>query len=278
MEKIKHDAFTVERWVAGAFAGVTRVTIGYPFDQIKIKMQMKRDAKFTLNKCLLEMWNDGLFKSLYRGSSLSFLFSTFQMSLNFGFKSLTEKKLIENSILDNNVNLRTFIAGSVGGFFHALTISPVDYLRIQQMALKTDSLKSTFRQVKLLDMTRGMQATMLRDIIGMGFYFTSFSLFSDYLKREYMMNHYFASLISGSLAGVCWWAPTYPFDISKTMLQKDISTPRKYKNMMATFRTLYAEAGMKGFVRGLDMCILRAIIVNAGVFVTADYIHTFLTN
>lgn len=271
----RDNSFTLERWVAGAVAGLARVTVGYPFDQVKFKLQMQRTG-LTLAECISTMWKDAGLSSFYKGSSLSFAFSTFQMSLNFGFKNLAEQKFIENSVFDNKY-VRTYFAGMVGGFFHALTISPVDYIRIQQLALKCDSFKETVTKIPVANLFRGLQATIIRDSFGMGFYFTSF-LYTNELFKQYNVNNYLASLLSGSVAGVCWWGSTYPFDISKTMLQKDTSNPRKYPNMMATFRQLYSESGIKSFYRGLNMCLLRAVIVNSVVFVTAECVHNYLVN
>lgn len=281
-------ALTFDRWLCGGLGGVARVLIGYPFDQVKITMQMHRSQELTIGRCVKNMWaTDGQMRAFYRGSGLSFAFSTVQMSLNFGVKSVTERELAKNHYFDNHTAIRAGVAGMAGGFFHALSVSPVDYIRIQQLAHNNIPLFATVKHIVkhhgYAGLFKGVTPTILRDAPGLGLYFGAYKLIMDKVNslrgganapKDY--KYYAGCILAGSAAGVAWWGPTYHFDMAKTLMQKDVQTPPKYPTIRSALTSVYKEKGMRGFVRGLDVCLARAVVVNAGVFLTVEASHKFL--
>ena len=75
------------------------------------------------------------------------------------------------------------------------------------------------------------------------------------------------SVLSGGLAGVCYWLSCYPMDVVKNRIQAapDIKPPQ-FDGMVGAFRTIYRAEGLRGFFVGFTPCALRAVPANAAAF------------
>ena len=117
-----------------------------------------------------------------------------------------------------------------------------------------------------------MVPTLYRDGLGMGFYFTVSHSLKDYFKSHFTTYDHTKNLVFGAVAGCAWWGLTYPFDLTKTLMQKDISVPPKYSTIYKTWQHIYQENKCHGFVRGLNICLIRAAVVNSVMFCCMDYV------
>lgn len=256
----------MESLLIGATGGIVRVFVGFPFDQVKIHLQSHREGTTSITTSVKDIYSKNGMIGFYQGSALSFAFSTFQMSLTFAGKSMTEKHLKDNDLLPQSKFLRTYVSGMVGGTCHALTVAPVDFIRIQQVWLQETTLMGTLRRANLRYLFHGALPTVIRDSVGMGFFFAVYEkMHGELLKRD--LDYRTSSLVSGSVAGVTWWGSTYPFDVLKTMMQKN---PTRYPRMVSAGTVLYNELGWKGFFRGLSVCLYRAAVVNAAVLCATE--------
>jgi len=94
-------------------------------------------------------------------------------------------------------------------------------------------------------------------------------------------------LLAGGAAGILGWLGTFPFDVLKTRMQAQIQTQdvdaqhqraaragtsssSSSSSLWRVARELYAEAGARGFWRGLAPTIVRAVPVNMAVFGTFE--------
>lgn len=79
--------------------------------------------------------------------------------------------------------------------------------------------------------------------------------------------------VSGGVAGVAYWALTYPTDVIKSSLQSDeLERPkRKYHGILDCARKLHCdEGGWRRFFRGFTPCMLRAIPANATMLIVVE--------
>ena len=112
----------------------------------------------------------------------------------------------------------------------------------------------------------GVTPTIMRDSFGLGLFFAVFEkVHYELLKNNF--DYLPSSFMAGSLAGISWWGSTYPFDVVKTMMQKN---PTRYPSMVNAFFVLYNELGWKGYFRGLSVCLYRAAVVNAAVLCATE--------
>jgi len=85
--------------------------------------------------------------------------------------------------------------------------------------------------------------------------------------------------VSGGVAGVMYWAMTYPTDVIKSSMQSDELEPsqRKFRNIVDCARKLYRdEGGWKRFYRGFTPCMLRSIPANATMLLVLEKSRQFL--
>jgi len=85
--------------------------------------------------------------------------------------------------------------------------------------------------------------------------------------------------ISGGVAGVAYWALTYPTDVIKSSLQSDEleHSQRKYHGILDCARKLYHdEGGWRRFFRGFTPCLLRAIPANATMLIVLEKSRQFV--
>ena len=160
---------------------------------------------------------------LYRGIKYPLYASCIQNSVIFGV-NYNLSQSIENQ----------WLTGYLTGIAMSLVCCPVEHCKIRkQNNLPLPSL----RKLRL-----GFGATFFRETISCSIYFGSF----NYLNKKTDNIP-----LSGGLAGVLCWLPTYPFDSIKTKIQSGQHT--NYRDAI--------KAG--GLWKGIGVCCLRGFIANS---------------
>lgn len=126
----------------------------------------------------------------------------------------------------------------VSGFLAGLAGSPVVY---------AFDLYKTKRQmnypvtIQTFLKSRGLYACMMRECMAFTLYFTSY---------DYMRERGYNPIVAGSLAGVNNWLFSYPIDV--------------IRNRQMSENITFKEAYQRGNLwKGLNVCLARAVIVNA---------------
>ena len=161
-------------------------------------------------------------------------------SLLRGLKYPVYASCLQNSMIFGvNYNLsqhleNQWVTGFLTGMVTTLVCNPMELYKIRRQNNLPLPLP---RQLGL-----GFRSTFLRETLSCSIYFGSFS----YLNKK--TDNIF---LSGGIAGVLCWLPTYPFDTLKTKIQTGQYTE-------------YREAIKGGGLwNGLSICCLRGFIVNS---------------
>ncbi|KAL8293405.1 hypothetical protein RQP46_000106 [Phenoliferia psychrophenolica] len=121
--------------------------------------------------------------------------------------------------------------------------------------------------------------------VGYGMYFACY----EYLVQREMETKAISrkeigmgtAALYGAAAGYAMWLTNYPLDVIKSRMQTDglpsQGALRKYSSPLDCARQLYAENGLKGFIRGLAPTLIRSPFVNASTFVVFELTMRFLT-
>jgi len=73
--------------------------------------------------------------------------------------------------------------------------------------------------------------------------------------------------IGGAIAGAAFWVAGMPFDVIKSRMQ----TTQKSIGLVATFQQAVRQGqGIRGLYAGLPVTLLRAVPMNAAVFLTYE--------
>ena len=240
----------------GFFQGITRVTISYPFDVIKIHMQKLYHP--TTISTLKHIIRTDLFK-LYRGSSLAFaLFST---ERSFQFYYLEKSNIKKQNPLLSSIKLALF------GTIYNL---PVQYL-LTNIAIGNKEVLSIYHQEKLSALIKrvykGYIVESTRSILGTSIYFSS------YLKMRQLTNNdkSFTPVI-GAASGICVWLVTFPLDTIRTECQSTISKV----NLLQLITDRIKNNGVHSLYRGISPVLFRTVPSSAIGMMVYEWVRELL--
>jgi hypothetical protein len=223
----------------GFIQGVTRVTISYPFDVVKVGMQKNMyDNTYVAIKDIVK--TDP--KKFYRGSQICYLTVPFDRA----FQYYIAEKL--------NGTINPFLLSGCIGFFVSLYNVPVNYVTTN-IALTPkqnyNGLYNFISNIPLKNLYKGfsieLPRTMIQSSAYMGMYF--------YLRNTYNKeNKLYLSPLLGGLSSAFCWTIIFPIDTIKTDKQttKNISIPMLIKER-------YIKYGIKNFYIGLVPVLIRSI-------------------
>ncbi|KAH9958833.1 mitochondrial carrier domain-containing protein [Russula dissimulans] len=308
---------------AGTAAGVSGITVGFPFDTVKYRFQnpssnvQYRSTFHALASITREERLRGLFKGISSPLATApllngLLFATYRFLIKFQMWHDDQTPDDQQPTLG-----QVFLAGGGCGLASTLLTTPIELIKIQQQKQqqhlstpKTGRIPTAravalhiYRTAGVRGLYRGFGATMLRDVGGFGLYFSGYEgtlrLFAPAPTPARPAQHadpvldevadtlsrplgWAPLLLAGGAAGIIGWLGTFPFDVLKTRMQAQAQTPDVDARHRAAARAgtsssswraareLYAEAGARGFWRGLAPTIVRAVPVNMAVFGTFE--------
>jgi solute carrier family 25 carnitine/acylcarnitine transporter 20/29 len=135
------------------------------------------------------------------------------------------------------------------------TSRPIVYRNIWHCAVESIKLQG------FSGVYRGFTATLLRDIPSFAGYFGTYEVLTRSLYPRDRPSVW-PLLLAGGLAGFGAWIPCYPQDVIKSRMQSNPS----YRSSLECARHIYAEAGWRGFWRGMGPTMARAFPANAATF------------
>ncbi len=121
------------------------------------------------------------------------------------------------------------VSGILTGIPSSLVITPVDHTRIKMQNLETNYYKGSvdagikiYQQFGLRGLYQGFYPTVLREIIALGVYFSSYEVIvRKYNTEQRQPPSTILSFFAGGTAGALSWLFTYPLDYIKTIVQSD---------------------------------------------------------
>lgn len=182
---------------------------------------------------------------------------------------------------------QVMLAGCASGVASAFITSPIELLKIREQLDYTGKgakpqtwtiFKRIWSTSGIRGLYRGLGVTCIRDL-GYGPYFFSYELINRLLLSLHEATplpgeHSTPRLsnlelaFSGAVAGVLAWVSTFPIDCIKTRVQAQEQSSSG--GMSAAARDIYQQGGGRAFWRGVGATVLRAIPVNATLFVVYE--------
>ena len=175
-----------------------------------------------------------------------------------GFTYSVTNQIVNNSLSFSclhyfNSSLQNYY---LSGFLTGILVSPVVFA-FDVGKIKNQVSNNKFYVLKYQDILRskGKLTTVCRESIALSIYFGTYHQCKDKYK--------FNIITSGGLAGVSNWLITYPLDIIKTR--------------QMTYQISFKEAFLqKKLLKGLDVCLLRAFLVNSIGFYSYELAKVYL--
>jgi len=271
---------------SGTVGGIAQVVAGHPLDTVKVRLQSmvvepNKPPPFTGTiDCFRKTVLLEGFSGLYKGA-LSPLAGA--MVLNAAiFFAYGQSKFMVSQVSGRAKNEMTlgdhFIAGALTGGFISPIEAPVDLLKckLQAQVGNTghkytgvwDCAKQLYRHRGIPAIFQGWGATALRDIPCFGAYFYFFELTRRLFTPPEKEPPLWVNFLAGGSAGFGFWGLLYPLDIIKTKIQIDATdyADRKYKGYLDCVRQILREGGVAALFKGYNPALLRAIPLNASIF------------
>jgi len=175
-----------------------------------------------------------------------------------GFTYSVTNQIINNSLSFSSLHYFNFYLKNyyVSGFLTGILVSPVVFA-FDVGKIKNQVSNNKFHLINLQDIlyTKGKTVTLFRESLALSIYFGTY-----YELRKNNIN----IITSGGLAGVLNWLITYPLDIIKTR--------------QMTFQISFKEAFyQKKLFRGLNVCLIRAFLVNSIGFYSYELAKLYLS-
>ncbi|EAW23808.1 putative mitochondrial carrier protein [Aspergillus fischeri NRRL 181] len=292
-------------FVAGVFSGIAKLSVGHPFDTVKVRLQTSKEGHFKgpLDCVLQTVRKEGL-SGLYKGATPPLVGWMVMDSVMLGSLTLYRRLLLENvfskpairsltpfaSYQPDPKTLPSFghgIAGILAGTTVSFVAAPVEHikarLQIQYAADKSkrmysgpiDCLKKLLRTHGIAGLYRGLCATILFRSFFF-FWWGSYDVLTRWMKNNTAMSAPVINFWAGGISAQIFWLTSYPSDVVKQRLMTDPmggalgDGERKFRRWKDAARAVYHERGWRGYWRGFVPCFLRAFPANAMALVAFE--------
>ncbi|KAF2757614.1 mitochondrial carrier [Pseudovirgaria hyperparasitica] len=271
-------------FVAGVFSGIAKLSVGHPFDTVKVRLQTTGKSQFQgpLDCVLQTVRNEGV-RGLYKGATPPLVGWMFMDSLMLGSLTVYRRELLERVF--TTPTLRTIdnklppvghgVAGIMAGATVSFIAAPVEHikarLQIQYAADKSqrlysgpiDCAKKILKGHGISGLYHGLFATLLFRSFFF-FWWGSYDIFSSLLSEKTNISTPAVNFWAGGLSAQIFWLTSYPSDVVKQRIMTDPLGPeRRFPRWRDAARTIYRENGWRGYWRGFLPCFLRAFPANA---------------
>ena len=257
-----------KKFVSGGIAGGIGVSVVYPIDLIKTRLQNQigtsNKYKGSIDCFLQTVKREGV-RGLYKGlrpqligvAPEKALKLTVNDTLKFG---LGEYSLSEYNLGQTKINI---ICGAIAGLSQVIVTNPLEITKIQLQLYgekypnSPTSLVYLVKKLKLKGLYKGSGACMMRDIPFSGIYFPLYS----YLKNKFSNNNKITNtnqMIVGTLAGACAAGATTPADVIKTRLQVNITKSSKRSGIVKCYKNIVKYEGYSSLFKGLVPRVSRS--------------------
>jgi len=281
---ISQWSFALRNYACGFIAGAANVVSGYPFDAIKVRLQSHPSAaRNGMWRTCVHAFKHERFSWMFRGASAPALGTGLETGINYLVFSEVFRQLKVGPEDDVATVVRaSLLAGGLAGVPVSLVISPVELIKcrtqlshtLKMGSTPTSAVKYIIKADGYKGFSRGMSATLAREIPGNAVFFSVYNGLTKVLPQEEVSSRCLSSLTAGGMAGMAFWTAIFPFDLIKTRLQ--ITSSKKNKSLLGELSKVYRQQGMKGLYAGLTPTLIRAFPANAVQWLAWDLTSRWL--
>ncbi|XP_015781587.1 mitochondrial ornithine transporter 1-like [Tetranychus urticae] len=280
----RHFIEGVVGFIAGSLGGSASVFLGLPLDTVKVKLQTFPHLYNNGLQCFKKtLKNEGFFRGLYAGTFPALAANIAENSVLFCAHGFCQKGV---TYLSGNEGapkpLENAIAGFFAAFFSSFTLCPTELIKCRLQSLKETGqsgkvtafgmTRQILKDEGLIGMFRGLTPTFAREMPGCFFFFGGYEFSRHYFTSgEPETAGLLTTVIAGGIGGVCFWIPTFPFDVAKSRMQIE---PTDESMMIRINRT----NGFRALYKGLGPALLISFSSNAALFVTFEYSKSFMSS
>lgn len=225
--------------IPGFIQGLTRVTISYPFDTVKIYMQKNLyNNTYDAIKNIIKTEP----KIFYRGSSITYIVIPTERSIQF--------YMVEKYKNEINPIVISIILGVVSVFYNL----PLQYFTANIVLEKKDNytnIKSFVKNMEFKNLYKGISVELPKTLLSSGSYMGSYYYLREKYNKE---NNLYKAPLIGIASSIFCWCLFFPIDTIRNDLQttKNITLKELIYNR-------YSKHGLFNFYKGLMPVFIRTI-------------------
>ena len=256
--------------------------VAYPLDTLKTKLQARSaavtDSPFAVAATIVREEGVGGF---YGGCSSTMAGQAAIKGVVFLVYEWA-KGVLAATVLGTSA-IALILAASISGAVGSLVVTPVERVKCVMQASAGGTYASPFgcvRELVAADgivglLTRGLGATVLREVPAYAFYFVSYDLTRTLLLESTPLPAAVVPLLGGAVAGAMAWIPVYPVDVVKTNIQVQVGggVDGADGSFVGTARRLWDEGGPWAFWDGLGPKLARAVVNHAVCFYVVELVR-----
>lgn len=185
------------------------------------------------------------------------------------------------------VQLSIPVSAAASAFALSLVLTPVEAVKCRMQV--GNSFKGPVQCFKALakerknpffGIMRGLDGTLMREVIGNPLYFSSYyalrhvlpgshlSMPGEQLSWRHTLENAGCAIVAGGAAGCIMWGVVLPIDTAKTRIQIARPGERGDVNMLEQLRLLWREGRFRALYSGLRPTLIRAFPANAAQWLT----------
>ncbi|EEY60539.1 Mitochondrial Carrier (MC) Family [Phytophthora infestans T30-4] len=276
--------------VAGSVSGMVSVVACHPFDTIRTRLQLSPTRFRGFFHCAQQTVHQETMRGLYKGFLPPFFSQGVYKAVIFTTSSTLRNDVLPHMPLLQPILTPTAVsltAGAVAGGVNAFLVAPVELVR-NRLQVQYDNQPDTrkyrgayhcvtqvVRSEGITAMWKGLTTTVIRDSLGVAFYFLGYDFAKKRLSESGKLGETATLLTAGAVGGISFWAVALPFDTIKSLIQADGRTG-KYTGLVSSTARLVREEGVMQLFRGWQAAFSRGIPSAAITFWTFERANKFL--
>lgn len=273
---------------AGGIAGIIEAIAIQPLEFIKVRFQLNTGYNASILQTTRDVIAEGGFLRLYRGllPELCGMFPT--RSAMYAGNEMSKRILLsyqaseEGAIKKETMGIAG-MAGFMSGIAEAIVANPFQIIKVRLQSKEHlgrysnsfDCVKTVLREEGLAAFAIGIQATMLRNSIWNGVYFTAIFCMKESktlssTKDQSRLQSTMYSLCTGFIGGVTATSFNAPFDVLKSRLQGQCPKSAQYTSTLDAMIKIGKTEGISGLYKGFTPKAMRMGIGGAVAVTTFE--------
>ena len=292
----------VKDMVSGTLAGLFSKVVEYPFDTLKVFYQANELSAQPQSSWsyLRSIIREGGVSRIFQGLPAPLAGACVENLIVFWLFGLGERVLKQRRLDTQGISAseplsawQVSLAGGFAGIGTGLWLTPVELVKCKMQVSEASVYSSTFDCLRRtlrenpLELTRGLTATLGREVPGSMAYFVGYKSTCRLLcwcvgKTDGDDPPPWIVLTGGAGAGLAFWISIYPIDMAKTQMQvtgaraAGVASEGGGLNMVSVLSTRLRRYGLRGWYAGLGVTVPRAVLSNSIIFAVYEYSRNVL--
>lgn len=277
----------VKEVVYGATAGCVGKLVEFPFDTIKVRLQLGLSRVSTLQVITSTFHNEGIVNGFYKGIRAPMVGACLENAVLFLAFQYGQEFFKEFTSLSPSSLSAVCVSGAFSGFAASFVLTPVELVKCKLQVSnlhshsKNDTYGSVIRRIiqreSITGLWHGLSSTLAREMLGTAVWFATYEETLAFLRKHNSKAENTNLLASGAAAGFMFNLSIFPVDTIKSVIQTHDITLKTLSKLLFTqafAKLVRRPGGIANLYNGLSITLTRSIPANALIFYVYEHLKT----